>query len=224
MLRLWSTYKLSSEDLRPTINLHGDQNAMSARVFISYSRKNQSVAKKIYDDLRSQGLRPWRDEEDLLPGQNWELEIKRAMKKSDFILLLLSRQANTSKGYFQKEIRIAHDLSQCVSQDEILLIPVRVNDCGVPPTLKHIHFADLFPSYKNGLTKVLRAIQSSKPAESEIGVPLTEATSFLHEVMNWDPIHWKDIAKHQNVGSDITRREIIRAWTEENRRKEKREK
>lgn len=192
---------------------------MSTKVFISYSRKDQDIARNVYQELHSHGLHPWMDEEDLLPGQVWEDEIKRAMKTSDFIMILLSHQATTSKGYFQKELRIAQDLSQHVPQDQILLIPVRVNFCQVPPTLEHIHFVDLFPSYQSGIDKVLRAMNLPKPSKLNIGISLSEASPFLEEAMNWKPIDWIEHGKHENIGSDVTRREIIRAWTEENRKK-----
>ena len=59
-------------------------------IFISYCRIDYPKAKKIYNDLNKIGLSVWMDKENLLPGQNWDKEIKSAIREADFIILLLS--------------------------------------------------------------------------------------------------------------------------------------
>ncbi|MCJ7432608.1 MAG: toll/interleukin-1 receptor domain-containing protein [Anaerolineales bacterium] len=46
--------------------------------------------RKLYRYLRSKGMEPWLDAENLLPGENWEVEIPNALYDSDVILACLS--------------------------------------------------------------------------------------------------------------------------------------
>ena len=47
-------------------------------VFISYAREDQSLALRLYNDLKQEGAVPWIDKEKILPGQVWRNEIKKA--------------------------------------------------------------------------------------------------------------------------------------------------
>lgn len=50
---------------------------------------------------------PWLDEEKLLPGQDWDAEIKRALQESDAIFICLSRTSVSREGYVHVEIKEA---------------------------------------------------------------------------------------------------------------------
>jgi hypothetical protein len=41
-----------------------------ARVFISYAREDQEIAKRLYEDLKRTGVEPWIDCHELIPGQD----------------------------------------------------------------------------------------------------------------------------------------------------------
>ncbi|MCP4106377.1 MAG: TIR domain-containing protein [Desulfobacteraceae bacterium] len=61
-----------------------NNNSKKKKVFISYAREDIEVAERLYSDLNNAGLKPWMDEKDLLPGQNWELTVTNAIRKSSF--------------------------------------------------------------------------------------------------------------------------------------------
>jgi hypothetical protein len=66
----------------------------------------------LYQHLQSEGfIKPWLDEEELLPGQDWQLEIPKAVRASDVVLVCLSPQSTTRAGYVQKEITFALDIA-----------------------------------------------------------------------------------------------------------------
>jgi len=49
-----------------------------ARIFLCYAKEDKARVRKVYHRLRAiDGFEPWLDEEDLLPGQDWDYEIKR---------------------------------------------------------------------------------------------------------------------------------------------------
>jgi nucleotide-binding universal stress UspA family protein len=41
-------------------------------IFLSYNSQDKSTVREIYKDLRQRGLRPWLDEEELVPGRPWQ--------------------------------------------------------------------------------------------------------------------------------------------------------
>jgi hypothetical protein len=58
------------------------------KLFLSYSRQNEEQARQLFSNLQSQGVTVWFDREALLPGQDWQSAIKKAIAKSDTVLLL----------------------------------------------------------------------------------------------------------------------------------------
>jgi sulfatase modifying factor 1 len=129
------------------------------RVFISYAREDKATAQRLYDDLKKNGADPWLDDENLLPGQHWELEIGKAIKSCDYFLALLSSQSVSKQGYVQKELKTALDILGECPKSRIFFIPARLDDCEpIDEELKGLHCADLFPSYDRGLAKILRAL------------------------------------------------------------------
>ena len=82
---------------------------------------------------------PWLDEEDILPGHDWEHEIAGAVKSSAVVAVCLSANSVTKAGYLQKEIASALDMAAEQPEGHIFLIPVRLEECDVPERLKPMH-------------------------------------------------------------------------------------
>ena len=84
-----------------------------ARIFLCHASEDKAQVREVYHRLRAvEGFEPWLDEEDLLPGQEWEREIPRALQISDFILIFLSRNSVAKRGYVQREMKLALDAWQ----------------------------------------------------------------------------------------------------------------
>jgi uncharacterized protein YjbI with pentapeptide repeats len=62
-------------------------------VFISHSSLDKEFARKLYDDLRSVGIKCWLDEKQLLPGDSVLGEIDKGIKLWDRLLLICSRNS-----------------------------------------------------------------------------------------------------------------------------------
>ncbi len=131
------------------------------KVFISYSRDNQDIAKRLYHDIKKSGVTPWMDAEDILPGQNWRVMIRRAIQESVCFLALLSNHSLSKRGYVHKELKIALNILDETPGTEVFIIPVRLDNCEPrDERLSDLHFVDLFTSYETGLSMILRSIES----------------------------------------------------------------
>ncbi|QTA83434.1 TIR domain-containing protein [Desulfonema limicola] len=127
-------------------------------VFISHAKEDARIARKLNDDLESRGISTWFDEKDLLPGQNWKIVIRQAIKKSDFLIILLSEHSVTKRGFVQAEQKLAFDVMDEMPESDVFVIPIRISECEIPYGLEDIHHVDLFPDYDAGLDKILRAV------------------------------------------------------------------
>ncbi len=143
-------------------------NSEKKKVFISYAREDIEVAERLYHDLEKAGLKPWMDEKDLLPGQNWELTVTNAIKESSYFLALLSENSVSKKGYVQKKLKMALDILAEFPKSEIFLLPLRLNNCHpLDEALQEISWGGLFPSYDDGFKDVMRVLESEKPPEKK---------------------------------------------------------
>jgi hypothetical protein len=71
--------------------------------FISYSSKDRAFATRLYDALQSKGVRCWRDEKELLPGDDVSREVERGIRLWDKFLLCASKNSLTSS-WVEEEI------------------------------------------------------------------------------------------------------------------------
>lgn len=111
------------------------------RVFLCHSSSDKEIVRRLYTRLCGNGIDAWLDEEKLLPGQKWEVEIPKAVKSSDVVVVCLSKNAIDKSGYIQKEILMALEVADEKPVDTIFLIPFRLGPCEIPNRLRHLHCA-----------------------------------------------------------------------------------
>jgi hypothetical protein len=109
------------------------------RVFLAHSKEDKPLALEIYHLLRIDGFSPWIDKEDLLPGHDWELEIKRAVRESHAVVAFISSSGMHRRGYLHKEISLAIDVAEEQPKGTIYIIPICLDDCEIPDRLSHLH-------------------------------------------------------------------------------------
>ena len=58
------------------------------RVFLCHASQDKPVVRDLYQKLSAEPwIDPWLDEERLLPGQDWNLEIEKAVEASDAVIV-----------------------------------------------------------------------------------------------------------------------------------------
>ena len=76
------------------------------RVFLCHASQDKPIVRDLYQRLLAGGwIDPWLDEEGLLPGQDWNLEIEKAVEASDAVIVCVSSTSVAKEGYVQKELR-----------------------------------------------------------------------------------------------------------------------
>lgn len=128
------------------------------KVFLCHARDDKLKTRELYRYLRKRGIQPWLDAEDLVGGQDWRVEIPKAIKASDAIIICLSKNSINKEGFVQAEITFALEKALEVPQGRIFIIPARFEDCEVPNNLERFHWVDLFE--EDGFPKLMRSLKT----------------------------------------------------------------
>ena len=147
------------------------------RIFLCHASQDKPTVRKLYKWLASeQWIEPWLDKENLLAGQNFDREIRKALRDMDAIIICLSKISVTKEGYVNKEIRRILDIAKEKPEGEIYVIPLRLDDCNTSfEQLKKLHWLDYFaPKAHENLLKSLQ----TRAKTLKIEVPADRARSF----------------------------------------------
>lgn len=125
------------------------------KVFLCHAHSDKGAVFALSDRLTKDGVDVWLDKKSLLPGQEWEYEIRKAVRESDVVVVCLSKQFNQA-GFRQKEVRLALDTAMEQPEGEIFIIPARLDECNALESLKRWHWVDLFDA--DGYEYLLRAL------------------------------------------------------------------
>ncbi|MBE7432529.1 MAG: SUMF1/EgtB/PvdO family nonheme iron enzyme [Anaerolineales bacterium] len=131
------------------------------RVFLCHASQDKPIVRELYQRLKAENwIDPWLDKAKILPGQDWELVIEKAVDDSDVVIVCLSSQSVSKEGFVQREIRYAYDLALEKPEDTIFLIPLRLDDCAMPRKLRSFHWVDYFgKEKKNSYSDLLQALK-----------------------------------------------------------------
>jgi len=124
-------------------------------VFLCHSSADKPAVRDLYRRLSADGFAPWLDEENLMAGQDWEYEIRGAIRRSDVVVVCLSAAIDKA-GYLHKEITNVLDVADEQPEGAIFLIPARLEECAVPRRLGRWHYVDLYRP--EGYEKLIRAL------------------------------------------------------------------
>jgi hypothetical protein len=128
------------------------------RVFLCHASQDKPAVRGLYKRLNGEGwIDPWLDEEKLLPGQDWEVEIRKAVREADAIVVFISNHSKTKEGFVQKEIRFALDIADEKPEGTIYIIPARLEECDLPDRLKRWHWVNLYDT--KGFNRLLASLQ-----------------------------------------------------------------
>jgi formylglycine-generating enzyme required for sulfatase activity len=148
-------------------------------VFVCHASDDKAQVRELCRRLREDGFEPWLDEERLLPGQDWEIEISAAVRSCDAVIVCLSIASVGKVGYLQKELRLVLDVAEYQPEGRIFVVPVRLEECTLPVRLRRWQYADLFT--EDGYRRLKRALTAPTERRDEASPPPVSAglkTSF----------------------------------------------
>lgn len=141
--------------------------------FISYSSKDTSFATELHNQLRIQGVRCWKDSEDLKIGDRFQEEIEKAIRLHDKLLLILSNNS-VSSTWVEREVQAAFEKER--KHGSIVLFPVRLDDAVMDASqawaadirrTRHIGDFRRWKDHDSFRTSLDRLLRDLKSAETE---------------------------------------------------------
>ncbi len=140
--------------------------------FISYSSKDQEFAEHLHADLQSKGVRVWFAPDDLKIGDKFRMEVDRAIRIYDKLLIVLSENSITSP-WVEKEVETAFEKER--RENRIVLFPIRLDDsimktdqAWAADIRRTRHIGDFsrwknHDSYQAALERLLRDLKAAAP-------------------------------------------------------------
>lgn len=152
------------------------------RVFLCHASQDKPVVRELYQRLNSTDwMDPWLDEEKLLPGQDWDMEIERAVESADAVIVCLSNRSITKEGYIQRELKFVLDIALEKPEGTIFIVPLRLDECELPRRLRSWQYVNYFPKERRewAYQRLLQSLQMRfDQSQPRVDIPNEVVPSF----------------------------------------------
>ena len=130
-------------------------------VFLSYARPDSSRVRDLAERLRTSGLRVWFDEWCIVPGDDVVLSIERGLEASRTLILCMSNAMFASEW---TRLERNTTLFQDPSNVDRRIIPLKLEDCTVPPSINRFAAIDGRVTDNQTISKLLSACRPQSEA------------------------------------------------------------
>lgn len=122
-------------------------------VFLSHCHNDKRIVDKVADDLRKNGVNVWVDDAEIKLGDSFLEKISEGIHSVDYVAVFLSENSVNSE-WVRKELEMA--MNREIKGKRVVVLPVLVESCQIPPFLVGKLFADLRNERKPGnITKLI---------------------------------------------------------------------
>lgn len=131
-------------------------------VFISYSRKNEALVKKIVQEIEEAGQHVFIDYRDIPPGKVFAAEIVNAIENAMCCVLMLSDESNNSS-------MVLNEVNSATNHDKIIIPLILDSDITLSKAMEFYIGKNNWVEYvdKESLVKLLSIIKSLTQNEQE---------------------------------------------------------
>lgn len=140
-----------------------EKEAPAARLFLSYHNADRPLARRIAGDLRAAGIPVWMDEWEILVGDSISEKIEQGLAEATFVAVLLTR-GSVRSGWVAKEWRSR--IAEEADRRRLSILPLRGDDCEIPPLLRDRRYADFAADYGRALADLIRAVRTHSNGEN----------------------------------------------------------
>jgi len=121
------------------------------QVFISYSRKDLTFVEHLAHDLRVAGLEVWYDLSGLEVGMHWGIEIQDAIKRSQYVVIVISPNSIVSE-WVEREFIYADNR-------KLKIVPLIYQQCELPLWAVTLHYVDMEgKNYETNFGELLKVL------------------------------------------------------------------
>ena len=125
----------------------------SAKIFISYSLKDNDFVQKLSNDLSRDGFQVLKLDNVVMVGDNIQEKIIESIKKVDFFVVVMSQESLESD-WIMKEIAIA-------TENRKKIFPVLKENVPLPSSMEFIQYADFTKEYDSAISALVKSLRAS---------------------------------------------------------------
>jgi WD40 repeat protein len=181
--------------------------AKSLEVFISYSRTDSDLARKINDALQFQGKTTWFDQESIAAGTDFKQEIYRGIENSDNFLFIISPHSVNSP-YCGDEVEYAQQLNKRV----VTILYRQLDTATLHPALAKVQWIDFNQhdgDFYANFSELVRTLDTDRDHVQS------------HTKWSQRALEWQEKGKNPDFllrGSELS---IAQSWLTESKQKHK---
>lgn len=158
------------------------------KVFISYNKKDNEIAREIAIFLTAEDISVWYDEWEILAGDSIIEEINSGLSGCTHFIILWSKNSAKSN-WVKKELRVI--ISNAIKEGTPRIIPIILDKTSLPELLFDIHYL----SYKNGTEKdrekIVEAVSGQKPSKNLIKAIVKKYNELIYDSNSENPLAFK---------------------------------
>lgn len=133
-----------------------------AKIFLSHSSKDKSLARKIAEDLKNQDMDVWFDEWEILVGDPITQKIDTGLEECKFVAVLLTKNSVES-GWVAKEWQ--SKIGREATEKMVFVLPLKADDCRIPQLLIDKRYADFSRDYNQGINELIASVKKRTTLE-----------------------------------------------------------
>jgi hypothetical protein len=161
-------------------------------IFLSYAREDEQSIFDLKWSLEKAGFDVWFDKSALAPGQDWKLEISKAIRTTKVFMVCLSTRSVAKRGFLQAELKEALEVLREVPEGDVFVVPARLDDCQVPDSLRHLQYVNIF---EDGAVSALIRSLSSRLRPHAVPVSSSEnGIRFSLIRVDRSDLNWADVS------------------------------
>ncbi|MDJ0734727.1 MAG: TIR domain-containing protein [Nostocaceae cyanobacterium] len=149
----------------------------SLDVFISYSRADSDLARKLNDSLQIQGKTTWFDQESIASGSDFQQEIYQGINACDNFLFILSPRSVNSP-YCKDEVEYAASLNKRF----VTVLHREVNTADLHPELAKVQWID-FNGHEGDFNANFNQLVRTLDTDRE---HVRSHSKWLHRALEWE--------------------------------------
>ncbi len=131
-------------------------NNINLKIFLSYSSETRNIAQELYHALINEGHRVFFDRSTLIPGRQYNRDIRNAIQNCDLMVFLISPNAIKEGAYSLTELKLASK-KWPVPDDRIL--PVMVIDTNISEIPQYLSSLTILEITGNRAAEVCAAVE-----------------------------------------------------------------
>jgi hypothetical protein len=124
-------------------------------LFISYSHKDAEFVDKLALRLIENNIKVWKDKWKTTTGDSFVKEIQAGIEGASFFCIVLSVNSLESE-WVTEELRLA--VAEESKGGEIAILPILIDDCEIPTSLKDRLYADFRHDFDFGLKQIIQVV------------------------------------------------------------------